>query len=335
MSVRDKIAKAVMDRIRAFHSSPHDFNKFDLSKVGTGEGAQVYGHGIYAAENPKVSGQGGEYWQNFLERFAGPELTAAETLWASNFDRAKAIAKVRRQIELNEQFLKESPPSHLAPPHMQLYEEGKRESAARMTAMRRRELELLESGKPVGPRTYELDIHGRPEQFIDWDKPMGMQSGEVIDAVRPLVLPSIERQRAARKELLATGHFPSGQPLSEMQRAALKQPQGVPSFETMTGEEAYRRVGLPAISRHEGQIKATEALSRSGVPGIRYLDAGSRVLSPARAAIEPPTSNYVIFDPSKIDIVKKYVVPGALAPMGALAAQDQYRMPELEQPVSP
>jgi len=33
--------------IRAYHSSPYDFERFDASKIGTGEGAQVYGHGIY------------------------------------------------------------------------------------------------------------------------------------------------------------------------------------------------------------------------------------------------------------------------------------------------
>src|SRR5262245_60057414 len=28
--------------IKAFHGSPHDFDKFSLSKIGTGEGAQAY-----------------------------------------------------------------------------------------------------------------------------------------------------------------------------------------------------------------------------------------------------------------------------------------------------
>jgi hypothetical protein len=41
--------------IRAYHGSPHDFDKFDVSKIGTGEGAQAYGHGIYVAENPSVA----------------------------------------------------------------------------------------------------------------------------------------------------------------------------------------------------------------------------------------------------------------------------------------
>jgi hypothetical protein len=49
----------------AYHGTPHTFEphpenplgKFDLSKIGTGQGAQAYGHGIYVAENPKVAGQ--------------------------------------------------------------------------------------------------------------------------------------------------------------------------------------------------------------------------------------------------------------------------------------
>jgi hypothetical protein len=41
--------------ITAFHGSPHNFSKFDMSKIGTGEGAQAYGHGLYFAENPGVA----------------------------------------------------------------------------------------------------------------------------------------------------------------------------------------------------------------------------------------------------------------------------------------
>lgn len=38
-----------------YHGSPHLFEKFDLSKMGTGEGQQVYGKGLYMAENPDVA----------------------------------------------------------------------------------------------------------------------------------------------------------------------------------------------------------------------------------------------------------------------------------------
>jgi hypothetical protein len=53
-----------------WHGSPHRFpptarnplGEFDASKIGTGEGAQVYGHGIYTAENRAV----GKEYQNQL-----------------------------------------------------------------------------------------------------------------------------------------------------------------------------------------------------------------------------------------------------------------------------
>lgn len=40
-----------------FHGSPHVFERFDMSKLGTGEGAQAYGRGMYVAQNPNVAGE--------------------------------------------------------------------------------------------------------------------------------------------------------------------------------------------------------------------------------------------------------------------------------------
>lgn len=39
----------------AWHGTPHDFNGFDLGAIGTGEGAQVHGWGLYFAQNRKTS----------------------------------------------------------------------------------------------------------------------------------------------------------------------------------------------------------------------------------------------------------------------------------------
>jgi len=41
--------------IKASHGSPHLFDRFDFSKIGTGEGAQAYGHGLYFAQNPTIA----------------------------------------------------------------------------------------------------------------------------------------------------------------------------------------------------------------------------------------------------------------------------------------
>jgi hypothetical protein len=38
-----------------WHGSPYKFAAFDPAKIGTGEGAQAYGHGLYVAQNPAVA----------------------------------------------------------------------------------------------------------------------------------------------------------------------------------------------------------------------------------------------------------------------------------------
>lgn len=39
----------------AYHGSPHDFDRFSMGKIGTGEGKQAEGFGLYFAENPRVA----------------------------------------------------------------------------------------------------------------------------------------------------------------------------------------------------------------------------------------------------------------------------------------
>lgn len=73
-----------------FHGSPHKFDAFDLKKIGTGEGAQAYGHGLYFAESPDVA-------RNYVR--AGEtgalnsktKMIADEALRHANGDKSKAL----------------------------------------------------------------------------------------------------------------------------------------------------------------------------------------------------------------------------------------------------
>ena len=40
---------------KAYHGSPYQFEQFDIEKIGTGEGAQAYGYGLYFAESEDVA----------------------------------------------------------------------------------------------------------------------------------------------------------------------------------------------------------------------------------------------------------------------------------------
>lgn len=298
------IENAVAQGIHAYHSSPYDFDRFDMSKIGTGEGAQVYGHGLYFAENPAVSGQGGQYWQQFLSRFSEPEISAAERFQKAGFDRAAAIAEINRRA---------GPINRLAARQVANPSEGGArfiERAANLQA----QLDLLKSGKPVGPRTYEVNIAARPEQFLNWDKPL------TPETVKPFQGKGLDYG-------------------TSLVRNASGWETAVPAGDTYKAME--RKIGPAATSA---------VLNEAGIPGIRYLDQGSRVaqdkinlnrefmtrphvseeaIKAAQAEIDRLgsgiTSNYVVFDPNIVTIKRKYAVPlAAGGTLGGLAAQDNY-----------
>jgi hypothetical protein len=305
--------------IRAYHSSPHDFDRFDLSKIGTGEGAQVYGHGLYFAENPAVSGQGGQYWDQFRGRFDIPERNAALTLKLNKFDRDAAIAEAQAKLEAEQkrygalsEGLRDNPKLRGAPTNATIND-------------RMRELELLQSGKPVGPRTYEVNINADPAHMLDWDNKLPMNSParaklyELGEKGMKYHEGGIDRQFAKDSILSAQNELLTGEGALRMMGKAVDQARPIMKAEG----DPYALFGsLPAMS--------SRMLNEAGIPGIKYLDEGSRgrqVSNKNALWQDPLTHNYVIFDPSIIDITRKYAVPGALGAggMGALAAQDQYQ----------
>ena len=54
-----------------FHGSPHVFERFDMSKLGTGEGNQAYGRGLYMAQAPQVA-------QEYKQTLAGNKIIYAD-----------------------------------------------------------------------------------------------------------------------------------------------------------------------------------------------------------------------------------------------------------------
>ena len=104
MGARDAIVKALMGAIGGpnklgrggidvYHSSPHDSTSSTLSKIGTGEGAQAYGHGLYFAENPAVSGQGGQYWKQFITFRRTPEGCSGNVLTVRSLIARRCISQ--------------------------------------------------------------------------------------------------------------------------------------------------------------------------------------------------------------------------------------------------
>jgi len=159
----------------AFHGSPHVFDKFDMTKIGTGEGAQAYGHGLYFAESPEVAERYRKDISSMIS--SGANRSLAQT--GNNIDEAIALA--------NEQIKRlQSLPNQGGDP----------ERLARQIQIQKDKIEFLNSQKAgieAKGAFYTVDIPDEAiDQMLDWDKPFKDQPkavkdilGEKIDAKIP------------------------------------------------------------------------------------------------------------------------------------------------------
>jgi hypothetical protein len=80
-----------------FHGSPHLFPRFDSSKIGTGEGAQAYGHGLYLAEAKDVA----ESYKDVIQGLPlSPKAKQAYTVITSDvhpYVKQKALANLPKE----------------------------------------------------------------------------------------------------------------------------------------------------------------------------------------------------------------------------------------------
>ncbi|MCA3704235.1 MAG: hypothetical protein INF12_14530 [Methylobacterium sp.] len=287
-------------RIRAYHGSPHDFDRFDMSKIGTGEGAQAYGHGLYFAEREGVA----RAYRDVLSKQQGKtKAPMIDGMEAPKFANSAALRGADDEYEAARKywdFVKSQPPG--SPLSYDALNAGEATNAKLFDAFYQNVLsQRNQSGadaaayydaliggadklknklteNPVAGRMYEVRINADPARFLDWDKPLGQQSAAVRSGVEN-VLPS--------------------------------QSWGLP--ENMTGAEIWRRAMDQDSGAWGGKREMAAAMFRElgDIPGIKYLDQGSR-------AAGEGSRNYVVFDDKLIEILRKYGLAGLTA--GGMAA---------------
>ena len=243
--------------IRAYHGSPHDFDRFDISKIGTGEGAQAYGHGLYFAESPKVA----ESYRSSVQYKPMPTATdpkdrATDLLWHArgNKDVAKYTAR-------------------------ELYGRGEEGKAV---------VDAIEAHQATPGRMYEVRINASPEDFLDWDKPLSAQSEKVRKALVEFGQTpqdfdaAIAALRTKRENPISRGGDTSGYVKAIDDRIADLEARKT-AYDVPAGQFLERL----SYGRNDvkDQTSASARLREAGIPGIRYKDQGSR-------GTEGGTSNY-------------------------------------------
>jgi len=239
--------------IKAYHGSPHKFDRFSMDSIGTGQGAQAYGYGLYFAENPKVAGE----YANQLAKLK------SENAWD------EVIGPIMQKHNI--------PLSHWE-------SRGDDAVAGRLLnnyGDRLSDAEKLQIESVMDKHIYNVKIDVEPEDLLDWDAPLSEQSESVKKAFYEF---------ANSK----TGKF-AADSLGIDDIKKMTSPYGGEP----TGEDIYAFMyeGYSGTHWDAERPEISKYLKEKGIPGIRYLDQGSRGKGEG-------TRNLVIFDDSLIEIVQ-------------------------------
>jgi hypothetical protein len=298
----------------AWHGSPHKFDKFTTDKIGTGEGAQAFGWGLYFAGRKQVA----EYYRDKLSDPAKQMVVFGDNAilrrdgkpleinrdWVRDAQRVLEIAQDSK-LDLQETIkaLREHRDSSMW-----------RRLMAKITTgpLDEKLLSYLDrKGAKIGPkpgRLYKVTLAPGEDAYLLWDRDLDEQSEKVRQALEGS---GIDLQKAADE---IGGGDPGSLLGGDLYNWIAEQ-----MLPNMPDDPAGTPKGWGYVQRgDEGQKAASVALRTAGVAGIKYLDGQSR-------RKDDGAYNYVIFDESDVRIDEMY----SLLPKDQASPAESERMAEL------
>lgn len=261
------------DSITAYHGSPHSFEEFDPKYIGTGEGAQAFGHGLYFAGDEGIAKHYRDTLSNTAHNFTVDDVPLSKLHGSLD-----PLNKLKYEYGIASRHGK-APEEALD--YVLAQKKGKLTSKFTFpedVPVLNEDIKLLEGmrgnlpvAKQLPGHMYEVRLKARPEHFLDWDKPLSDQHPHVIAALQMnRELPPNTGLNTDKTYSKTLGHF-----------------------------VASNTTGKDVVYGNPDAKNLSERLSAAGIRGIRYLDAGSRSQGEG-------THNYVVFDPKHIEVARKY-----------------------------
>lgn len=243
----------------AFHGSPYDFDRFDSSKIGSGEGAQSFGHGLYFTDKREIA----EHYRNKLAGDAPTfvHLTDEENdrlpSWlAKSVSRGvvgleERLADFRQRLAEHEQDLE---PEREAKGGQPWVVEDRIRGAKEIIEILEKLQRLGTESRPAG-KLYTVELAPQEDEYLLWDRPLSEQSEKVQKALRGSDIWESLHPRVTKQPDWMPSAF--GKTLYEDLTSTLRDTRGLRS-----GDEASRG--------------ASDYLRSIGIRGIKYLTGDSR-----------------------------------------------------------
>jgi predicted ABC-type ATPase len=116
--------------VSAFHGTPHDVDKFTTDKIGTGEGLQAYGWGLYFADSKEVA-------EDYRQSLAQPEFSNRKT--GERIDGSHPNIQTMRDR------------------YYRMVQNGYKK-------------DFEENFEVTGGNTYQVELNVEDDQLLDWDE---------------------------------------------------------------------------------------------------------------------------------------------------------------------
>lgn len=268
-------------QIKSFHGSPYKFSKFKNKAIGTGEGAQAFGYGHYLTESPEVA-------KSYAKVRPTPELSfhggkTYPNIYASEMNEIDFITSVAHQwskgyapnaddiFELKKGII-ETAKNQKRPPEFIKKVENELKNAT-----------YEDFRYNYGENVYETTIHKgkQPSEYtyLEWDKPVGRDLLNKIDATIEKTYPYVE-----------------GNPPNPF-KSRLKSTMNNIRNSGGTGQQLYNQLEMAwGEGIRENPKWASQFMQEAGISGIKY-PTGS--LSGMKGTGK---YNYVVFNPEDITI---------------------------------
>jgi hypothetical protein len=226
--------------LRAYHGSPYDFDEFKTEAIGSGEGSQAYGQGLYFAESEDVA----RGYRDSLTKLRKDGTTPVpEDSIANSYEQEYGLS---RYEDFNNTTLDDV---------IETISDDAVETSADVNGNVRYEFSdgsgylITQDGKvipsgEVSGRMYKVNIDADPDELIEWDELIDEQPKKVMD------------------KLKSADWWPYAE-------------EGIYDIAGARGENPTG-ADLVRWLEQDGQEYAAEALEDLGVKGIKYADAFTR-----------------------------------------------------------